>query len=117
MVHKPTIIAGTLALALAAVPLASAAAQVTKPEQSPLTAPGNPNAAPPEKIAPPLNAREDSGSAGDSTSDRLSRSKGVIKPPADIDPGMAAPTPDTGAHSMPVLPPPGTGNDRSATPK
>jgi hypothetical protein len=117
MSHDQVTRAALLALALAALPLAGASAQIARPEPAPLSAPDNPNAAPPEKVAPPLGAREDSGGSGISTSDRLSRSKGVIKPPSDVDPGMAAPAPDTGAHSMPVLPPPGTGSDRSVEPK
>jgi hypothetical protein len=107
-----------LAAALSAAPLAGALAQARpdpaqRPEQAPQTAPGNLNAAPPEKIAPAPNAREDSGDSGNA----LSRSNGTITPPRDIDPGMTARPPDTGAHSMPVLPPPGTGGDRSVTPK
>jgi hypothetical protein len=49
-------------------------------------------------------------------SDELSRSKGVICPPAGIDPGIAAPP--VGGRVMPVIPPPGTpGGDPSIIPK
>jgi hypothetical protein len=45
-------------------------------------------------------------------SDQLSRSSGVICPPAGIDPGIAAPS--TGRRVMPVIPPPGApGGDPS----
>ena len=99
-----------VALLLAGLPLAAVAQP--RPEPAPQSAPGNLNAAPPEKFAPPIgtrpDAKEDSG-AGESTSDRLSRSNGTIVPPANVDPGMAARPPDTGPNSMTVLPPPGTG--------
>lgn len=39
-------------------------------------------------------------------SDTLSQSNGVICPP-DVDPGMKAPTPQTGGKT-PVIPPPGS---------
>jgi hypothetical protein len=53
-----------------------------------------------------------------SLSDKLSRSGGVIQPPATVDPAMKQPTPPTGPQSMPVIPPPGTpGNDQDVKPK
>src|SRR5580692_4387295 len=90
---------------LAAAPLAGALAQTRpdpaqRPEPAPQTAPGNLNAAPPEKIAPAPNAREDSGGSGESLGDRLSRSNGTITPPSNVDPGMAAQPPDPGPRSM-----------------
>jgi hypothetical protein len=49
-------------------------------------------------------------------SDELSRSKGVICPPAEIDPGISAPP--TGGGVTPVIPPPGTpGGDPRIIPK
>ena len=49
-------------------------------------------------------------------SDELSRSKGVICPPAGIDPGISAPA--VGGGVMPVIPPPGTpGGDPNIVPK
>ncbi len=57
---------------------------------------------------------ETAGSA--SLSDELSRSKGVICPPAGIDPGISAPP--VGGSVMPVIPPPGTpGGDPNIVPK
>ncbi len=38
--------------------------------------------------------------------DRLAKSDGVLCPPADVDPEIRAPTPDTG--NTPVIPPPGS---------
>jgi hypothetical protein len=57
---------------------------------------------------------ETTGSAN--LSDALSRSKGVICPPAGIDPGISAPP--LGGGVTPVIPPPGTpGGDPSIVPK
>ena len=53
---------------------------------------------------------------GSSSSD-LSRSGGVIRPPADVDPQMKQMPPSSGDR-MPVIPPPGTpGGNPSAKPK
>jgi hypothetical protein len=57
---------------------------------------------------------ETTGSA--TLSDQLSQSKGIICPPAGVDPGIAAPP--TGGGRTPVIPPPGTpGGDPSIMPK
>jgi hypothetical protein len=49
-------------------------------------------------------------------SDQLSRSKGIICPPAGVDPGIAVPP--VGGGVTPVIPPPGTpGGDLSIIPK
>jgi hypothetical protein len=58
-------------------------------------------------------------STGETLSERLERSDGVIKPPAGIDRGIhvAPKDPDVGSN-MPVIPPPGSpGGDRSIQPK
>jgi hypothetical protein len=48
--------------------------------------------------------------------DRLSGSKGIICPPAGVDPGIAAPP--VGGGTTPVIPPPGTpGGDPNIIPK
>jgi hypothetical protein len=48
--------------------------------------------------------------------DRLAQSKGVICPPAGVDPGIAAPP--AGGGRTPVIPPPGTpGGDPNIIPK
>ena len=55
--------------------------------------------------------------ASGSTSSELSRSGGVIKPPADVDPQMKQ-TPPSSGDRMPVIPPPGTaGGNPSVKPK
>jgi len=52
-----------------------------------------------------------------STSSELSRSGGVIKPPAQVDPAMKQSPPLSGDR-MPVIPPPGTpGGNPSIKPK
>jgi hypothetical protein len=55
--------------------------------------------------------------ASGTSSSELSRSGGVITPPAGIDPQMRQTPPPSGAR-MPVIPPPGTpGGDPSVKPK
>ena len=55
--------------------------------------------------------------ASGSTSSELSRSGGVIKPPADVDPQMKQ-TPPSAGDRMPAIPPPGTpGGNPSVKPK
>jgi len=52
-----------------------------------------------------------------SSSSDLSRSGGVIRPPADVDPQMKQMLPSSGDR-MPVIPPPGTpGGNPSVKPK
>jgi hypothetical protein len=71
--------------------------------------PDQPQSQIPEKLAPPLEngAKEN----------KLQREDGVIKPPANIDPGMAEKPPETGGR-MPVIPPPGSpGGNPSLHPK
>jgi hypothetical protein len=73
----------------------------------------------PLKPCPP-NVRNNAASnetTGSSTlSDQLSQSKGVICPPAGIDPGISV-SPSGGGRT-PVIPPPGTpGGDPSIQPK
>jgi hypothetical protein len=56
-------------------------------------------------------------SASGSTSSQLSRSGGVITPPANVDLGMKKSPPPSG-DTMPVVPPPGTpGGNPSVKPK
>jgi hypothetical protein len=46
------------------------------------------------------------GQAGEPLADKLSKSDGVLCPPAGVDPEIHAPTPNAG--NMPVIPPPGS---------
>jgi hypothetical protein len=58
-------------------------------------------------------------STGETLSERLDRSDGVIKPPAGVDPGMrVAPKDPNAGSNMPVIKPPGSpGTDQSVKPK
>ena len=52
-----------------------------------------------------------SGGSSEPLSDKLDRTKGIIHPPRGVDPGMPQTPPREGR--TPVIPPPGTGGDRS----
>ena len=53
---------------------------------------------------------------GEPLGDKLAKSDGVLCPPANVDPAMRAPAPETG--NMPVIPPPGSpGGDPNVRPK
>jgi hypothetical protein len=59
-----------------------------------------------------------SGGSGEPLSDKLDRSGGVIKPPADIDTGLTKSPPKLGGEGTPVIRPPGTpGGKLGANPK
>ena len=84
-------------------------------EEHPRVAPPNAPNPPPEQIAP----RDDRvpGTAGATLSDKLSRQRGTLMPPA-VDPGMRVPPPQQSPGTMPVIPPPGTpGGDQKLVPK
>lgn len=56
--------------------------------------------------------------SGTTLSEKLDRSKGVLRPPADVDPGIQIPAPDPTPQTTPVIPPPGTpGGDPNVQPK
>jgi hypothetical protein len=99
-------IATTIIVALGGVPFASA-----QSERPPLISPLPHNDYQRGSLPAP---GETTGSAN--LSDGISRSKGVICPPAGVDPGISAPA--AGGGIMPVIPPPGTpGGDPSVIPK
>jgi hypothetical protein len=57
------------------------------------------------------------GTAGATLSDKLSRQRGTLMPPA-VDPGMRVHPPQRSSGTMPVIPPPGTpGGDQKLVPK
>ena len=67
------------------------------------------SAAPTGKSSP-QTVPEDPATSGSSTeplSEKLNRSGGVIRPPGDVDSGMAQHPPPAGSKSMPVIRPPG----------
>jgi len=97
------------ALILAAAPAWAQNPQATSPANPTVPiAPPNSASPPPEKIAPPSG----------NLSDRLSQQKGMITPPANVDPGMTVTPPRSGSVTTPVIPPPGSpGGNRSVIPK
>jgi hypothetical protein len=77
-----------------------------------------PTEAPSRQKVPEAGEPRASGSSTEPLSDRLDRSRGVIRPPDGIDPGLTQPPPPTGPRSTPVIPPPGTrGDDSEIKPK
>ncbi|MDB5360629.1 MAG: hypothetical protein JWO51_1926 [Rhodospirillales bacterium] len=91
--------AGFLVLSLAVA--GTALAQIQTPSQPDI------DRAPPDKIGPPLEQHPvpQTGTA-EPLSKELSRTNGVVRPPASVDPGMSQTPPDPGAQSMPVIKPP-----------
>jgi hypothetical protein len=86
------------------------------------TPPANPPSSVQNDAAPPAKPRDlvpqARPPAPSTLSEQLSRSGGVIQPPPQVDRKIEAPTPDPGAQSMPVIPPPGTpGGDPTVKPK
>jgi hypothetical protein len=110
--HDRTGLTTALVLGVAALVWGAEPSAATAQSQSPPVGQSEP-LAPSGAPKPPLP------SAGSSTpSDNLSRSGGVIQPPAVADPGMARPAPNPGAQSTPVIPPPGSpGGSTDVIPK
>ena len=102
----------TVAATMAALPIPTAQAQLDRPVAPPtLSQPLKPC---PPNVRNNAASNETTGSA--TLSDQLSQSKGVICPPAGIDPGISVPP--IGGGRTPVIPPPGTpGGDPSIQPK
>src|SRR5580704_3496794 len=89
------------AVAAVAMLLSSGAdAQSPSPSAPLLSSPG-PKACPPDVANPPL-----ASNPAHPLSEQLSESKGVICPPAGIDPGLTQRPPPT--RDNPVIPPPGS---------
>jgi len=71
----------------------------------------------------PVDPRQDPRSTGsprpgETLSDRLERTEGVIRPPSDLSPGMAVRPPVPNPGTTPILPPPGSpGGNPDVTPK
>jgi hypothetical protein len=108
---RPRTVAVTIAIALTSYTHVASAQDRPAP-----VLPPSPNADCESRAggSPPISPGETTGSAN--LSDQLSRSKGVICPPAGIDPGISVPP--IGGGRMPVIPPPGSpGGDPSIVPK
>jgi hypothetical protein len=97
-----------LAATLAALPLAAAAQQDPREQQATPVRPAEP-----QQAEPAPGSDEGSGS---SLSDRLSRSHGVVQPPATGDRGVLPPPP-AGTGSTPIIRPPGAGGEGPVQPK
>jgi hypothetical protein len=96
---------------LAAEPATGQNPQTTAPQNPTVPVPPrNSPTTPPERIAP----AEGSGNL----SEKLSRDRGMVKPPPSVDPGMTVAPPRNGSTGMPVIPPPGSpGGNQSVVPK
>jgi hypothetical protein len=81
---------------------------------------GGGRATPDQSIACPPDVKGEAptvgGGSSEALSDKLAQSKGIICPPASVDPQMQVPPP--GGGRLKVIPPPGTpGGDQSVQPK
>jgi hypothetical protein len=94
-----------LATAMALPSLAQAQNTPPVPSQTPPLGNSESRVVPPGRIQTPDG----------STTNQLSKSNGTITPP-DVDPGLAAKPPPSGA-SMPVIPPPGSNDKGNVQPR
>jgi hypothetical protein len=95
----------TLLTAAMALPMLTEAQNTPPVPSQPPPVGSNESRVPPGRIQAPDG----------STTDRLSKSNGTITPP-DVDPGLAAKPPSVGA-TMPVIPPPGSGDKGNVQPR
>jgi hypothetical protein len=101
-----------LAIAFAAVALSLPAALA---QPNPQATPAPLRDCPPD-VANPVAPRNNETTGSANLSKELSQSKGVICPPAGVDPGLAVPP--VGGGRTPVIPPPGTpGGNPNVIPK
>ncbi|HEY8565882.1 MAG TPA: hypothetical protein VIL65_10305 [Beijerinckiaceae bacterium] len=101
MIRKPDLFWPTLAAAslAASVAFAQAPAQPRDPNMP------DPKTVPAEKIAPQEPAT--TGATGQTLSDKLSATEGVITPPGNASPDMRVAPPVPNPGTTPVIPPPG----------
>ncbi len=100
-----------LAFAVCGVMAGSASAQV-QPRDPNMP---DPRSVPAEKMAPDMGS---TGSTGETLSEKLQRTEGVIKPPTNATPDMTVPAPVPNPGTTPVIPPPGSpGGNRQIEPK
>ena len=97
-------------LALSGLLAGSAVAQ-TQPRDPNMP---NPNSVPAEKMAPDTGT---TCTTGETLSEKLNRTEGVIKPPASATPDMTVPAPVPNPGTTPVIPPPGTSPTDPIQPK
>lgn len=104
MPHQPALVVAAIFASLAAATVVHA--QPAVPADPPPV--GSPDVVP-EKIEPDRPIGEPppaDAPQGESLSDELSRTGGVIEPGPSLDPEMVEPPPDGGAATTPVIPPP-----------
>jgi hypothetical protein len=119
-INQSLIFAGALMAVSGAAIAQAPPAPTTPPAQ---TAPPQParsnNCAPMQQPTQPNPAAPEgttTGQRSEPLGEKLSRSDGVLCPPAGVDPEMRAPPPEGG--NTPVIPPPGSpGGDPSVRPK
>jgi hypothetical protein len=109
--HEMTAARITAAVAALTATLATGASAQTQPRAPNMP---NPNTVPAEKMAPDLGT---TGSTGETLSERLNRTEGVIKPPTTATPDMTVPAPVPNPGTTPVIPPPGTSPTDPIQPK
>ena len=103
---------GVAAILMLAMP--TALAQSERPAAPPSVSPPARSECSPDVGRTTPRSPETTGSR--SLSEQLSESKGVICPPAGVDPGISVPP--VGGGRTPVIPPPGTpGGDPNVVPK
>lgn len=86
------------------------AAQAEKPVPEAQTQPG--------QVPPGQVPQSDAGPPDQPLGHKLSETKGVIKPPQGVDPGIETTAPEPNAGTMPVIPPPGSaGGGQTVQPK
>jgi hypothetical protein len=103
--------------ALGAAMTACPAWSQTSPSQVPQTVPEQRQGQPPRPGDQSGPQQGTSTAPSGSLSDELSRTGGVVQPPATGDQGVVAP-PKAGPQSTPVIPPPGTpGGNQEVQPK
>ena len=103
---------GLAALALAAMTATAFAQAPTAPRDPNMP---DPKTVPAEKIAP--QEPGSTGSTGQSLSDKLQASEGVIRPPTTATPEMTVRPPVPNPNSTPVITPPGTSPSDPVQPK
>jgi hypothetical protein len=69
------------------------------------------------QIPPNQTAEPDKTQPGNSLSEQLNRSDGVIAPPTGIDPKIETPAPEPNPGNMPVIPPPDAPGGPDVQPK
>jgi hypothetical protein len=106
----------SIAVFALALPLGLAVAQMAKAQTEPV-APQSKGAIPEKdpsaegKLSPaPSKQRRPIEGRSSSLSDKLSKSNGVITPPAGVDPGIQTDAPAPNPNSMPVIRPPTAGS-------